>query len=118
MRFLGFCNQSQLPSVYRAADVLALPSEGSETWGLVVNEAMACGTPCVVSDACGCAPDMIAPSINGAVFKVGSVHSLASNLLTVLQIDRDSVEIFKHSEDYSVSVTASGILSAINSLRN
>ena len=55
MIFLGFCNQSELPAVYMAADVLVLPSEGSETWGLVVNAAMACGTPCVVSDACGCA---------------------------------------------------------------
>ena len=41
--FLGFRNQSELPAVYAAADLLVLPSDGLETWGLVVNEAMACG---------------------------------------------------------------------------
>jgi glycosyltransferase involved in cell wall biosynthesis len=44
----GFVNQSTMPSVLAAADCLALPSE-SETWGLVVSEALACGTPSVVS---------------------------------------------------------------------
>lgn len=118
MKYLGFCNQSQLPAVYRAADVLALPSSGSETWGLVVNEALACGTPCVVSDACGCAPDMIMPGVNGAVFKVGTVESLASNLLAAMQIDRDSIAIAAHSEKYSVATAANGIMEAIKRLKN
>ena len=44
VRFLGFQNQSQLPSVYRASDLLVLPSH-YEPFGLVVNEAMICGLP-------------------------------------------------------------------------
>lgn len=117
MVFLGFCNQSQLPAIYRAADVLALPS-GSETWGLVVNEAMACGTPCVVSDACGCAPDMITAGVSGEVFKVGNVESLAEMLSNTLHLPRDSREIAAQSERYSLSAAASGILSAVAALQS
>lgn len=56
--FLGFLNQTQLPAVYASADVLVLPS-AHEPFGLVVNEAFACGTPAVVSRACGAAGDLV-----------------------------------------------------------
>ena len=111
MRFLGFCNQSQLPAVYRAADVLALPSE-SETWGLVVNEAMACGTPCVVSEACGCAPDMIRQDVSGAVYETGSVEALASALQVVLARRLAADQVQARSQLYSVAAAAAGILAA------
>ena len=62
-RFLGFQNQTQLSPYYHAADLLALPSLHSETWGLVVNEALHHGLPSVVSDAVGCAPDLIEPGV-------------------------------------------------------
>jgi len=39
-----------LPRYLAAADALVLPSDAGETWGLVVNEAMACGRPAIVSD--------------------------------------------------------------------
>jgi glycosyltransferase involved in cell wall biosynthesis len=74
---LGFRNQTELPAVYAAADMLVLPSE-QETWGLVVNEAMACGLPVVVSDRVGCAPDMVEPGTTGEVFRCGDVAELAS----------------------------------------
>ena len=47
--FMGFVNQSWLPAVYAAVDLLVLPSDDRQTWGLVVNKAMACGLPAVVS---------------------------------------------------------------------
>ena len=118
MKFLGFCNQSQLPAVYRAADVLALPSEGSETWGLVVNESMASGTPCVVSDACGCAPDMIVPGVSGEVFELGNVKALAYALTKGLAIKRDTQALAEKSSFYSVAATASGVLLAVQALQS
>lgn len=56
--FTGFLNQTEISRAYVAADVLVLPSDYHETWGLVVNEAMASGLPCIISDRCGCAPDL------------------------------------------------------------
>ena len=60
IHFLGFVNQSEMPVFYRLVDVLVLVSY-SETWGLCINEALASGTPCVISDRAGCAEDL-APS--------------------------------------------------------
>jgi glycosyltransferase involved in cell wall biosynthesis len=78
IRFAGFLNQSDMPKVYAAADCLVLPSDGGETWGLVVNEAMSCGLPAIVSDCIGCGPDLIDRGITGDTFPMGSVESLAS----------------------------------------
>jgi glycosyltransferase involved in cell wall biosynthesis len=77
VRFAGFLNQSEIVKAYVAADVLILASE-SETWGLVVNEAMACGLPCLVSDQVGCGPDMIVANVTGAVFPVADIDGLAA----------------------------------------
>lgn len=73
--FQGFKNQSEMPWVYRLGDVFVLPSK-SETWGLSVNEAMACGRPAIVSDQCGCVPDLIVEGKNGFVFKTSSEADL------------------------------------------
>ena len=78
---LGFLNQSDLPRAYAAADCVLVPSE-SETWGLVVNEALACGTPCVVSDAVGCAPDLIGGA-PGTVVTKGDVEGYARALSAI-----------------------------------
>jgi glycosyltransferase involved in cell wall biosynthesis len=75
VRLAGFLNQSAIADAYAAADCLVLPSDRRETWGLVVNEAMATGLPCVVSSECGCAPDLI-DDTTGATFRVGDVGEL------------------------------------------
>jgi glycosyltransferase involved in cell wall biosynthesis len=85
--FHGFVNQSEMPAVYAAADVMVLPSDGLETWGLAVNEAMACGVPAVVSDAVGCGPDLVEPGMTGAVFPVGRVADFATAIERVLAFD-------------------------------
>lgn len=83
MHLAGFLNQSQMPHAYAAADCLVLPSE-RETWGLVVNEAMATGLPCIVSDTCGCAPDLI-DADTGAVFPAGDVLALQRAIESVVE---------------------------------
>lgn len=74
--FVGFVNQTRMPEVYAAADILALPSS-SETWGLAVNEAFACGVPAIVSDRVGCGPDMVTEGMTGSIVPVGDVLRLA-----------------------------------------
>ena len=58
-RVLPFQNQSRMPVVYRLGDLFVLPSAHGETWGLAVNEALACGRPVLVSDRVGCAVDLV-----------------------------------------------------------
>jgi glycosyltransferase involved in cell wall biosynthesis len=104
----GFVNQSDLPAYYHAADILALPSE-SETWGLVVNEAMACGALPVVSDRVGCAPDLA--SGVGEVFPCGDIPALAAALgraVARLGDPRAHDRIRQHVERYSLACTAVG----------
>lgn len=75
----GFVNQSDLPEWYAAGDVAVLASD-FEKWGLVVNEAMACGLPVVVSDLVGCAPDLVREGESGAVFRARDPEALATAL--------------------------------------
>lgn len=83
VRLLGFVNQSLLPETYTASDVLVLPSE-SEPFGLVVNEAMLCRCPAIVSDRVGARFDLINEGETGHVFPCGDVDALAAILSRVL----------------------------------
>ncbi len=76
INFVGFLNQSEIPAYYAAADVFVLPSH-YETWGLVLNEAMASGLPGIVSNTCGAAVDMIKEGVTGYTYPMGDVDELA-----------------------------------------
>jgi glycosyltransferase involved in cell wall biosynthesis len=70
--FMDFQNQQKMPLVYRLANIFVLPSRGpGETWGLAVNEAMACNRPVIVSSKCGCAPDLVEENLTGWIFAPG-----------------------------------------------
>lgn len=118
--FHGFVNQSELPGIYAAADVIVLPSDGRETWGLVVNEAMACGVPAVVSDAVGCGPDLVEPGVTGAVFPLGNVAALADGIGKVLALDRARTRqaLAERMETYSPARAAQGIAGAASALKS
>jgi glycosyltransferase involved in cell wall biosynthesis len=104
----GFVNQSELPSYYHAADILVLPSE-VETWGLVVNEAMAAGTLPVVSDRVGAAPDLVDGL--GEVYACGDVRGLVgalSRALIHVKDPRVRETVRQHAARYSLDRTAAG----------
>jgi len=84
VRFAGFRNQRSLPAIYAAADMLVLPSDGRETWGLVANEALASGVPVVVSDAAGCARDL-AVGESGRRYRMGQVSQLAAAMASLAE---------------------------------
>jgi glycosyltransferase involved in cell wall biosynthesis len=81
--FGGFLNQSEIAAAYAATDCLVLPSDHGETWGLVVNEAMACGLPAVVSDLAGCAEDMVMEGTTGLKFACGDIQGLTNCMGTM-----------------------------------
>jgi glycosyltransferase involved in cell wall biosynthesis len=83
----GFRNQRELAAWYIASDVLALPSDAGETWGLVLNEAMACGLPVVVSDAVGAAPDLVRDG-TGRTFPLGDIDACAAMIQAMLDLRR------------------------------
>lgn len=109
---LGFQNQSQMPAAYAASDVLVLPSD-RETWGLVANEALACGKPIIVSSEVGCAPDLAADSSSGRVFKMGDTEALAKALSSAMNSTIDLASIAKLSDNYSIKRAVEGIHAAI-----
>ena len=78
----------RVPETLALADVLVLPSL-SEPWGLVVNEAMACGMPVVVSDRCGCATDLVKNGQNGYVFDPLRPDELVKSLLNFMDGQAD-----------------------------
>ena len=92
VEFVGFKNQMELPAYLAAADCLVLPSDGTETWGLIVNEAMACGTPAIVSEACGCEPDLIVQGETGYSFQLGNTETLSKCMRLFMEKGRTSFQ--------------------------
>jgi len=86
-----------MPVLYQAADLFCLPST-SETWGLSINEAMACGTAILASDSVGCAADLVKTGENGAVFRSGDENNLARNLLHLTTDKAQLVRLGRQSE--------------------
>jgi len=108
---LGFCNQSTMPEVYAAADILVLPS-GRETWGLVANEALACGRPVILSEAVGSAPDLAFDQTAGRAYSVGDIVSLARAIDSILRKPPALESIAARSAAYSPAAAANGIICA------
>jgi glycosyltransferase involved in cell wall biosynthesis len=106
---LGFCNQTEMPAAYAAADALVLPSSGQETWGLVANEAQACGLPIIVSDACGCAPDLAADGSAGRIFPLGDTEALSKALWMTLNRPPVPEKILEKSRKFTPDAAAGGV---------
>jgi len=115
--FAGFLNQSEIISAYVAGDCLVLPSDFGETWGLVVNEAMVCGLPAIVSDRVGCGRDLVENGVTGFIVPFGNIEALADRIVETAsdsdrrrQMGSNAEEKIKH---YSVEKAVEGTLDAI-----
>lgn len=115
--FAGFLNQSRLPDAYAAADVLVLPSDAGETWGLVVNEAMASGRPAIVSRAVGCRADLVVEMETGRSFACGDVATLADVLGGYARdperAAREGRAAAQRVAAFGVAAAAAGIVAAV-----
>jgi len=80
--FPGFRQYEELPAYYGLAGAF-IHASTKEPWGLVVNEAMACGLPIIVSSRCGCAPDLVRHGCNGFTFDPYDSDELADYLTFV-----------------------------------
>ncbi len=88
IHFLPFQNQSAMPFLYNLSDVFVLPSK-NETWGLSINEAMACGKAILTNSTIGAAKDLVINKINGLVFDESIQFDLLSKMK--LLVDKETV---------------------------
>lgn len=119
VQFTGFLNQSEITKAYVASDALVMTSDG-ETWGLVVNEAMFLGKPCVLSDAVGCVPDMISPGLTGQTFPAGDIDTLG-RVLSELAHDRMALNTMGkqakgRAREFSIKAAVEGLVKAVEAV--
>lgn len=121
IKFLGFQNQRAMPVIYRVADLFILPSAGpGETWGLALNEAMACGKPVIASDKVGGAIDLIKQGENGIIIRENDTAGLDDLLLKLLK-DKRALEIMGNKSeeivrDFSLQQVTLSLLKTIQNI--
>lgn len=117
--FTGFLQQEELPLYYGLSDVFVLPTH-SDPWGLVLNEAMACGLPVISSDAAGGAQDLIIHRENGYIFKMGDINKLVGCLKDILGDEQKRTKMGDYSlgiiKGYSPLRCAQGFIQAIKEI--
>jgi glycosyltransferase involved in cell wall biosynthesis len=120
VRFLGFVNQTKLPAVYCSSDLFVLSSQ-YESFGVVVNEAMLCGCPVILSDHVGARFDLVRDTETGFVYPVGNVESLTNLLSEILpardQLKRMANAARKRMEDWSPAENIEALVEAIERAR-
>jgi glycosyltransferase involved in cell wall biosynthesis len=119
--FVPFQNQSAMPHAYAAADIIVLPSYGPyETWGLCINEAMACGKAVIASDHVGCAEDLVQPGRNGLIFPAGDADKLADCLARACankpELEKWGTASRNIIQGYSYEQATDGLLTALRQL--
>ena len=117
IRFVGFVQRDELASYYGLADCLVFPTH-SDPWGLVVNEAMACGLPLICGQSAGCAADLV--KANGRLIDSRNVEQLAYAIQELAsdedlrhQMSRESLKII---QNYSPEICAAGIAEAASTI--
>jgi len=116
--FAGPRNGSDLWQEYVKASCLVLPSV-SEPWGLVVNEALAHGCPVVVSERCGCVPELVLEGETGYAFAPDSAEQLCDSINRLLSLD-DGAQIARNClelmDGFTPRVAAAGIISGLRAV--
>jgi len=114
--FLGFVNQKKIREYYTLADVIIMPSE-YETWGLSINEAMASGCACIVSNKCGCFKDLVitkGKEKNGFVFEMGNIEEI-KKLFIYFDKNKNKIKLMKKNslsiiKKYDLKITSNSII--------
>jgi glycosyltransferase involved in cell wall biosynthesis len=121
VRFLGFVNQSELPRMYAASDVLVRPDGVSKgDWGLTVNEAMASGLAVIATEAIGASIDLVRNGDNGFMVRFGDLEELAAAMSRAAADPERCVRMGRRSSEiiatWGVEQCVDGVLEALHSL--
>jgi len=113
--FPGFAQRDQLAAFYALAEVLVFPTL-SDPWGLVVNEAMACGLPIIATDVAGCTADLVHGHENGYVIPAANVGKLAEAMAAIARNPQLAARMGERSatliESFSPESCAAGLATA------
>ena len=110
--FLGFQNQRIMPVIYRMGDIYLMPSL-SETWGVAVNEAMACRRPVIVSEKVGCAVDLVKEGITGITFRKGDTKKCVDFIRALCEDRQRLAEMGEAAEALIQSFSFTGVIDSI-----
>lgn len=111
----GWASYNELPSLYHGASCFILPGI-SESWGLVVNEAMAAGLPLIVSSNCGCVPELCRNELNGYVVDPFSVKQVSQLMLKMSSGEVDLESMGSESEKIISSFTLANLATTIKKI--
>ena len=118
IRFADFVQRDPLATYYALAEMLILPTH-SDPWGLVVNEAMACGLPVIVSRVAGCAADLVRENWNGLLVSPENISQLATAIEKLVNNPElratMAANSLRHISHYSPTAWSQGVMRAIKS---
>lgn len=117
VHFLGQVGQAELTALYTTADLFVLNSLFDETWGVVVNEAMNCSLPIVVSNMVGSGYDLVRSGENGFVIPAGNTATLIEKMSLLVSNPEMRALFGGHSRELIVpwnhDIAAAGAIAAI-----
>lgn len=116
---LPFLSQEDLPSIFQNAKALLSSSNIEETWGLVINEAMACGCPIFASYECGASNVLVKDGVNGYRFHFDDVRRQTECMVTFHNLDSECQERMRKASrriisDWGLSRFSAGAINAID----
>ena len=103
VRFLPFLPQEDLPAIYQHAEALICCSNKEETWGLVINEAMAAGCSVIASIQCGATNTLVHEGINGFQFSCDDVNRLTELMLVYHKLPPNEKKTMKEASKQIIS---------------
>jgi glycosyltransferase involved in cell wall biosynthesis len=118
VHLLPFLPQQSVREIYRCATAFILPSTFGETWGLVINEAMASGLPVIVSNRVGCVGTLVKEGVNGFIFDANSIESMTGALIKFADLSAEEKKAMSHSsleiiQDWGLDKFNEGMINAI-----
>lgn len=117
VQLVGFKQKEEIFEYYKAADLFVLPTR-EDIWGLVINEAMACGLPVISTNMCLGAVELIENGINGYIVPVNNSNELTEAMKKLLCVDSSVIGIVNLQKitNYTYENVIKSHIQAINEL--
>lgn len=113
VEFLGSKSPEDIGQLLMNSTAMILPSH-REPWGLVVNEALSYGCPVVVSNVCGCVPELVHEGVTGFSYPFGDISALSVAMISAVELSKSRPSVAGHCmdliEQYTPDRAASEIL--------